>query len=357
MVELRQRHVVQEDVGLAAVVGDAHAAVPAEQQVARVGRVDPHGVEVHVDARRAGGPERAAGIVRHEQLHAEDVDPVIVLRVDPDLAEVHRPRVRVAHLLPRRAPVVGPVDAAVIGVLDPRVEDVRVLAVDVEPDPSRRALGQARGQLRPALAGVGRLVDRAARPAAVEAPRRAPPLVGRRVQDLVVRRIHEEVGGTGVLVHLQQEIPGVAAVRRPVDAPLAAGRPQAAERRRVDDVVIHRVDDDARDVVGILEPHVRPALPAIGRLEDALTPRRALTVVVLACADPDDARVGRRNRDVADRRGGLVVEHRLEGGPVVGRLPETARRRRDIKGGGVALQDGEVVDPASHRGRADLAEA
>ena len=67
-------------------------------------------------------------------------------------------------------------------------------------------------------------------------------------------------------------------------------------------------------------------------------------------------RVGRRHRDVADRRDLLVVEDGLAGGAVVHRLPDAARGGAHVEGGGPALHDREVVDAAAHDRGADVAE-
>ena len=152
------------------------------------------------------------------------------------------------------------------------------------------SFGNALGQPLPGVAAVGRLPDAAARPAAVHAARGAAPLIHRRVENPVVGRIHHEIVRAGVVVHLQRLLPGPAAVGRLVDAALAAGPEQAAGRRDEHDVVVARIDDDAVDEARGLEPHVRVGLAAVGRLVDAVAPARALAVVRLAGADPDQIR-------------------------------------------------------------------
>jgi len=72
---------------------------------------------------------------------AEDVDPVLVPGVDPDLAEVHRRGFTGLVFDPGGAGVVAPVDAALLLVLDPGVEDVGVAAEDVDADPAEGPTG------------------------------------------------------------------------------------------------------------------------------------------------------------------------------------------------------------------------
>ena len=177
-VELRQRQLVRVVPVLAAVVGDAHAVVVAEDDVLRVRRVDPHRVVVAAEAERRRPGLAAVGGVRHAD--RQHVDVVRVVRVDADLhVVVAGPAADLllvgADLLPRLPAVVGPVDlladhagarlalaqllqavgvghARLVGVLDVRVEDERVLRVDVEADAAQHAAGQAAAELRPGLA-------------------------------------------------------------------------------------------------------------------------------------------------------------------------------------------------------------
>src|SRR5262249_17863090 len=97
------------------------------------------------------------------------------------------------------------------GPLDERIQDVGTLPVDVEPDPPERTTREAVAlEPRPVLAAVGRLPDAAARPSAVHAARRAPPLIRGRVENLAVGRIHHQVVRAGVVVDLQHLLPGLA---------------------------------------------------------------------------------------------------------------------------------------------------
>ncbi len=104
----------------ALVVGHGDALVEALDQVVRVLRVDPQGVVVA--ARAPDVFEGLAAVGRDAERHAQDVDGVLIVGVDADLAE--NPAVGVgvalherllfggqpAHLLPGSARVVGPED-------------------------------------------------------------------------------------------------------------------------------------------------------------------------------------------------------------------------------------------------------
>ena len=140
--------------------------------------------------------------------------------------------------------------------------------------------------------------------------------------------IDGDIGDAGVFVDDEGLGPGGAAVGALVDAALFVGTPEIAERRDVHDVGIGGMDDDAADVVGLLEAQMRPGGAAIHRLVDAIAPGGALAIVGLAGAHVEDGGVGRREREVADGGVGLIVEDGLPGDAAVDGLEDAAARRR-----------------------------
>jgi hypothetical protein len=205
----------------------------------------------------------------------------------------------------------------------------------------------------PRLPGVRRLPDAAAGTAAVEAPGRAAALIRRAVQDVRVDRVHDDVGEARVLVDELRERPVGAAVRRLVEAALLVRSEQVPDRGDVEDIRVLRMDDDARDALCLLQPHLLPRLAGVGGLVDAGAERGALAVVRFARADIHDVRIRRCDRDVADRRDRLLVEHGRERRPVVDGLPHATGRERDVVDVGIALDHGEVIDAPDHVGGAD----
>ena len=229
-----------------AVVGDAEAAVVGLHDVAGVGGVDPDEAVVAVEALGRDG-EGAAPVVR-EGVAVDHVDALVVAGIDGDLAGVHGTGVPVAHQLPRVAPVLGAVDAgAPLGVgggrvvavplLDAHVDDAGVAAVDGDAHAADHVLGEAArdagaGQPLPGVAAVHAAVERAAGAAAVEAPRAPLPLVGGGVDDVGLVGIERDIHGAGVLVDLQDGLPGGAAVGAAVEAALARSGPTGGPSRR-----------------------------------------------------------------------------------------------------------------------------
>ena len=98
----------------------------------------------------------------------------------------------------------------------------------------------------------------------------------------------------------------------------------------------------------LFEPHVLPAsCRRRSRLVDAVAVADAALAVVLAGADPDDARVLRVDRDAADRVGALAVEDRRPGGAGVRRSSRRRPRRRPRTSALVGRIDGDVADAAA----------
>src|SRR5205807_53442 len=96
---------------------DIVSAVGAADHVPAVVRVDPQGVLVAVHAAGAIGLEGLAAVARAVQRDTQDVDEAIIVGIDTDLAEVHRPRAHTVDAPPGIAAVVGAVDAAVLGAV------------------------------------------------------------------------------------------------------------------------------------------------------------------------------------------------------------------------------------------------
>ena len=327
--------------------------------MARVLGVDPQVVVVHVDAGvvfdlHGERLEGVAAVLRAVQAARHQPDPIFIVRVDPELAVVHRTLVQFVHARPRLSVVAGLEDPALLGLHDGH-DQSRVPRRDGEPYPSLVPFRQAFGHLVPRVAAVRRPVDAASRPAAREPPRAPAPLVRRRVEHRRVRRVEGEVDEAGVVVDVEDLLPRLAAVRGPVDAALGVGAEQVPQRRHPHDVGVRRVDGDAPDVARLLQPCEPPRLAAVRGVIHALAPRRAVAVVRFPGTDPHLERVGRGECDIADREVGRVVEDRRPRRAVVHALPHAARGRADIDVRLGAGHDFEIVDAPPGNGGPDQA--
>ncbi len=89
-------------------------------------------------------------------------------------------------------------------------------------------------------------------------------------------------------------------------------------------VRITRIDDDLGDLLPVPEPQVDPRLAGIGGTVDAVAHRQVWALHTLAAAHIDDVRIRLADRDRTDGAGGLIVEDRGPGAPIVGGLPKAA---------------------------------
>ena len=238
----------------------------------RVGGIDPERLVVEVDVAGPLGGKGFPPVVRAHQVLSTRVDPLGVVGIDTDQAEIHGAWVVVREELPGVAPVLGAVQACASPSLHQRVDHAAVTPVHVQPDAAQVAIRQALVQSRPRRAAVERAINAASGSAPVEAPRRAPALVHCREKRIRVARIHDQVDGAGVLIERQDMLPGLPAVRRLEHAPLGVRTPKPAYRGDIHDVRVSRMDADASDVQGPAQAHVLPRAAPVRRLVDAVTP-------------------------------------------------------------------------------------
>src|SRR5207249_1605782 len=92
-----------------------------------------------------------------------------------------------------------------------------------------------------------------------------------------------------------------------------------------------------------------PARSTIGRLVNAVAPGGALPIVRFPSSDPYDIRICRIDSDVANRYGGLTVEHVLPGIATVQRLEKSPRCCGGVEDRRLVGVDGKTDDAAAHQ--------
>src|SRR5207244_1319674 len=145
-----------------------------------------------------------------------------------------------------------------IAVLNSRIDDVRILAVEVQTDSARVALRKARCQFPPGAASINSLVNSASRTTTVEAPTAPPPLIGCRKQHFGIGWIHDDIDRTGVFIDREHLLPVDAAVGCHVNTALRVRTPEMAECGNINDVGILRIDDDPANVIRLAKTEVLP---------------------------------------------------------------------------------------------------
>src|SRR5215831_7186838 len=342
MVELGRRLVVNGAPGLATVEGDRRSAIARFDDAVGLGRVDPDAVMVAMARRQeleglaaVGGPEQA-GVL--------GVYGISVLRVRENGGEVPgalaEPSV-IIDALPVLAAIVGAVQTALLR-LDHRVYAFRVRRRDADVNTSEDTRRQSiAGELLPAHTPVGRAVQATARTAAREVPRLATCLPERGVDGARIVWIEADIDRSGVLVLVEHLGPGLAAVGRAKDAAFRIRSEGVAECRDQHDIRIVRIDDHRPDLTRVLEAEMAPGLAAIDRAVHAISVGHVPARRSLAGPDVDDAVVGWRDGDGADRADRGAIGQRLPGVTAIGCLPHTARHSAEIKGAAIAGYAGD----------------
>src|SRR5215471_16293893 len=139
----------------------------------------------------------------------------------------------------------------------------------------------------------------------------------------------------------------LAAVRRPVDAPLGIGSIRMPEHGDKDPVGIARVDNDSADLLSVSEAHVPPGLAGVGRFVDSITGGEVGALQSLASTDVDYVGVGRSNGERADRAGWLIVKDGPPGAAKVVGPPHTAVVDAYVEEAGMAGNAGCADSSAS----------
>ncbi len=171
-----------------------------------------------------------------------------------------------------------------------------------------------------------------------------------------MRRVHRQHRAAGGCVAaFQDQRPGLAAIRRLVDAAVVAVTPEFAGDAYVDGAGLVGIDEDLDDVLGLAQPHVGPVLAAVLRPVDAVAHRHAIPHPRFTRAHPHHLGVLRIDGHRADRLHRLPVEDRLERRAAIHRLPHAAARGADVDREPRALvYRRERRDAPAHRRRADV---
>ena len=353
-----------------AILGDAAAAIVADQDALRHPGIHPDVVVVAAGAVRRLD-QGAAPIHRGAEEHRGEVDAVGVRRVhrEPDVVGSAFGEVVVGHHEPPGvAAVIGTVEAGTL-VLDEGVPAVGVARRDPHgdladgvplsprqsPAPARELPAPASaallvrfraGEPFPRIAAVSRAVHAASRAAALEAAGVDLELPHPGEQPLGVAEVHRQVGTAGVLVHVKDQLPVRPAVPGAIDAALRLRRVGVAERAGVHQIRIFRMDQDAGDASGGLEAPMMEGAAGVGGAVDAVPHgERRADDEGFPGAGPHVAGVRGGDGQGADRGRILVVEDRLPVDPAVAALPDAARSRPEVDDIGVAPLAGGGAQP------------
>jgi hypothetical protein len=137
-------------------------------------------------------------------------------------------------------------------------------------------------------------MDAGARPAELEIPGLAEPVIGGRVKRVGIGGVHDDIDAAdrpALDDDVEDFSPRPAAINRLIEAPVGIFAVEVPQGRDVDDIGIGRMDDDAADMMRFGKSHVLPGLAGIGGFIDAVPPVSRAGIVGLARAHPEDVGV------------------------------------------------------------------
>src|SRR5205085_1894779 len=188
----------------------------------------------------------------------------------------------------------------------------------------RKTFVYFRRDFRPGRAAIRRAEQSAGRwfvrtfAAGTERPAFPPKIPHAGEENVRIVRIHRDPRRAGRRVPaLQNLVPGLAAIRCFVEAPIGRIAPERSRHRRVNRVAARRTDDDFRDAFRVRQPGEIPSLAAVDRFINAVADRHAVARPAFTGADPDVLRIFRIEGDGADRLHRLLVEDRLVTRPAI----------------------------------------
>ena len=340
----------------AAVRGDVRAAVVRLNHDVGMVRVDPKRMVVAMG--RDAGLERLAAVGGLEEALIVHEDGVGILRVRVNVCVIEGPA-QEAELIRLTGPVstriVGAIQSALVARgFDQRVHAFRIRGREVEIDLPDEARGQARGELGPRLAAVGRLVDAGAAlrfAAADDGPGLALTEPERRVDLVRVRGVHHHRRGPEGVVDIEDLLPRLASVGGAIDASFRVWSPGNALRAHEHHVRVFGMDAHVADLSHLSKPNRSPRLPAVIGPIDTLSEDHVAANAVAARADVDHIRIRLGHFDRADGSGvEKAVSCGLPGDAVVRGLEDPAARRAEVERPGLFSMPGHGGDPTAPRG-------
>ncbi len=281
---------------------DLPAAVVGHDHPVRVLRVDPEVVDVAVG--HGDRLDRLPPVHRPVEPGVHGVEGVRVLRVGRQVNVVVRTLEETAVVVDEPEglpPVVGAVEPALgLRRLHQHPDPVRVGRRDLDRGLPHGAGGQAAAELGPAVAAVLRLPDAALAAAGADDPRVALGLPGGGVEDPGIVRVHGQVHDAGAVGDEEDVLPALAPVGGPVDAPGGVVAEGVAQGGQVGHVRVLRMDLNVADLSSVLQPRELPAVAAVQGPVDAPARGDVAPDARRAGADVHHVRIGLRHGHGAD---------------------------------------------------------
>src|SRR5215213_5511009 len=203
----------------------------------------------------------------------------------------------------------------------------------------------------PGLPPILTAPESAVRTAATDLPEGAMGLPDGGVEDARIGAVDAQVNRTCFVADKEHVSPVGAAIVAFENATFRIGTEGVTQSRHPHDVRVVWVDADLADVACVAQPGVDPAPPGVGTAVDAVAMGDVDADGRLAGTGVDDVRVGRRNRQRADRGcGEEAIGHGLPVGAAISCLPDAAGHRAEVVGVRLAAAAGHGDHTAATKG-------
>ena len=159
-------------------------------------------------------------------------------------------------------------------------------------------------------------------------------------KNIGIVRIEGHVDASGVLIFVENFLPGLAAIGRAENTALGVRSVGMAERGHENDVRIVGIDDDFADGAAVAQANVLPGLASVERFVNSIAVRDVSANAGLACTHVNRVVIGVGHGEAANGSTSLFIENRRPGHGAVGRLPDAAAGRAEIIGRGIAGNSG-----------------
>jgi len=172
---------------------------------------------------------------------------------------------------------------------------------------------------------------------------------------LGVLRVYGHVAGGGAFIDEERALPGGAAVVRAAEAALLIRPEGVPHGRRVDNARSFGVDHNPRKALRILDPGIRPGLPAVGGFIDPVAVGNAVARKTLTRADVDNLRIVRRDGYRADGESSSVLENGFVSHTAMAGFPQPPCGMCRIQDIGISRHAGDIIHTAGEHRRTDMA--
>ena len=269
-----------------------------------------------------------AAIVRtqHDGVHC--IDAISVGRIHGDAAEIPAtlPDAEVtAGALPMAASIVGAIQAAGFAI-DECIHTRRRTCRQCDTDAADVFRKTIAANLRPVLAAIAGFVQARTRAAGrrIDIPGRAPRLPHRGVDHLRITGLERQINRAGGIALTKHALPMRATIARTKHAAFGIRPVRMAKRSHEYGICIMRIDDNLADLLAVGQTNFRPGFSGIAGTIHAITLSDVGAHVGLTAADVNYFRIGRCNRQRANRTDRLLVENRLPGAASIECFPDAA---------------------------------